>query len=121
MERKTYTYRVTIVGIYPAQLDSFWHRVEPLLKEAEIYSPDGLTTQELRKWIETSDAQLWGVFQGKLLAAVVTRIVCYPHLKSLQVTSLSGLAAGALGNLPQFHWPGAGLLWARSFSDDLLR
>lgn len=75
-----------MIGITAEHLATHWPVVEPLLAKATPYSFDGISTDLLKKWIEARDAQLW-VTDG---AAIVTKIVIYPHLKALQIVALGG-------------------------------
>lgn len=75
-----------VIGVLAGDLDKVWERVEPDLKRACEYSYEGITADLLKKWIQDREAQLWLVSDGVL----VTRIVVYPHLKSLQVVACGG-------------------------------
>ncbi len=79
-----------ITGLNRLHLGLFWPIVEPWLKRACDYSIDGTTIQDLKLWIENEEAQLWLAIDGKIQAAIVTRIVCYPRYKAFCVVSAGG-------------------------------
>lgn len=79
-----------ISGVQAGQLQIFWSMVEPWLKRACDYSIDGTTVEDLKLWIEKEEAQLWIAADGKVQAALVTRIVVYPKYKALCVVSAGG-------------------------------
>lgn len=80
-----------IRGIPHHLVASMWHYAEPYVKRALDHTSGELRHGDFLKACCAQDIQLWLISHGdRVVAAVTTEIVVYPHRKHCRVITLAG-------------------------------
>jgi hypothetical protein len=80
--------------IPPELIARFWPFAEPFIKRALDHTSGEWGVQDLRKFCEENKLQLWLVAEGdRVVAALTTELVNYPHRKHCRIVTLAGAKA----------------------------
>ena len=88
--------QVSVIPIYPEELNHFWGLVEFMLREGLKYDGNPMDIQDLKKGIENQAYQLFVMFgnddegKSKVFGVFVTRITTLPNYKQCEVILLKG-------------------------------
>ena len=80
-----------VVLIQPDDLDVVWDEVVPLIDAALKYSEGEVLPEDLVGPLTIGKMQLWvAMFEGSVIAAMITEIVIYPRKRVLRVITIAG-------------------------------
>lgn len=78
-------------GIPAHMVEPMWHYAEPYIKRALDHANGELTVADFRALCVDRAIQLWLISRGnRVIGAVTTEIINYPHRKHCRVITLSG-------------------------------
>lgn len=78
-------------GVVAEQLPKLWKHGESFVKRALDHANGEMDHHCIRDFCERRQMQLWLIgYQGKVVAAATTEIVCYPMKKVVRVVTLAG-------------------------------
>lgn len=78
-------------GIPAPLVGTMWHYAEPYVKRALDHTSGELSAADFRRLAEQRDVQLWLISCGeRVVGAVTTEIISYPHRKHCRVITLAG-------------------------------
>lgn len=81
----------TMRGIPASLIDQLWHYAEPYLKRALDHTSGEVAVADIKQACLNRDVQLWLISRGtRVVAAITTEIVNYPHRKHCRVITLAG-------------------------------
>ena len=78
-------------GIPAHGIEPLWHYAEPYIKRALDHTNGELTVADFKQLCLDQSVQLWLVNRGnRVVAAITTEIINYPHRKHCRVITLAG-------------------------------
>jgi hypothetical protein len=87
-----------VILIQPDDLEVVWDEVVPLIDAALKYSEGEVISEDLVKPLKTGKMQLWvAMFEGSVIAAMITEIVVYPRKRVLRVITIAGKDGRGMG------------------------
>lgn len=80
-----------IRGIPAPLIEAFWHYAAPYVKRALDHANGEFDHTNFRELCRNRDMQLWLIARAeRVVGAITTEIVVYPHKKHLRVVTLAG-------------------------------
>lgn len=80
-----------IRGIPASLVETFWHFAAPYVKRALDHTNGEFDHTDFRNFCQNRDMQLWIVAKpDRVVGAITTELVVYPHRKHLRVITLAG-------------------------------
>ena len=82
---------ITIQGIPSHLVDHFWPFAEPYIKRALDQTVGEFKPEDFHTWCKNQEMQLWLICRkDRIIAALTTQIVNYPHRKHCRIATLGG-------------------------------
>lgn len=80
-----------IRGIPAPLIETFWHYAAPYVKRALDHANGEFDHTDFRGLCQNRDMQLWIIARpDRVVGAITTEIVVYPHRKHLRIVTLAG-------------------------------
>lgn len=81
----------SVRGVPSHLIDQMWHYAEPYIKRAFDHTSGEVTPEDMRQLCLERSAQLWLVARdSRVIGALTTEIVNYPHRKHCRVITVAG-------------------------------